>query len=99
MQSVTSNAVASALPKIIYKEVSIQFWSDYSFLLYPSDVGLTTFKNMTIYISATSWNVVADIQEKKESYIRIRAWIISGVTNATVTVISSGNLNIAFNAI
>ena len=94
MQSVTSNAVAVAIPKYVIKSLSVPFWSDYSYKLYPADIGLTTFKNTLFSINAASWNQVADIQIIDDDYIIIRVWTISGTNNATVTLNNSGNVSL-----
>ena len=94
LHAVSSNAVANAIPRHIIRTVSVPFWSDYSYRLYPSDLGLTTFENVIVTINATSWNQVADIQTMDNNHITLRIWTISGTSNATVEIQNSGNVSI-----
>lgn len=87
------------MPKIKYSRITLPFWSDYSYRLVPSDIGLTTFKAVAISVSAVDWATMVDIQDFLENSIRLRAWEISGTTNATVTLKNSGSLIIGVTAV
>ena len=92
MQSVTSNAVANALPKVLKTTISVPFYADYSYRIVPSDLGLTTFNNAIVQISATAWENMVDISEQSANHIAMRVWAISTTGNATVSLKSSGSV-------
>ena len=99
MNSVTSNAVAIALPKVLKITKSVPFYTDYSYRITPSDLGLTTFANAVVQISATAWENMVDISEQSADHIAMRVWAISTTGNATVSLKNSGSVTMIFTVI
>ena len=99
MQSVTSNAVAKVLPKMLKTTKTVPYYSDYSYRITPSDLGLTTFANAVVQISATAWENMVDIQEQANDHITMRVWQITTTRNAIVSLKSSGSVIMLFTVI
>ena len=86
MHSVTSNAVRNALPKIKIVEKTINYDDDYVYRIVPTDINLTTFDNVAVFVQAKDWSYMADIQSQSSNQIVIRVWKLNSITNSTVSL-------------
>jgi hypothetical protein len=85
--------------KYIIKELTVPYYDDYRYRVFASDCGLSDFNNCVFSVHATHWEEVADIGAFKSNYIDLRIWVISAVTNSTITLKSNDSVSILLNII